>query len=67
MTYLHTIATVPNSPITDTSLVPHHQAGSLSPAPSGRQKGPICDHSFADLVRLCKCSTTTVQRAIWEL
>lgn len=67
MTYLHPVAAVPNNLITDTSLsYTSKRVAFVLLLLSGR-KGRYVTVSFAALARLCKCSTTTVQKAVKEL
>lgn len=67
MTYLHPVAAVPNNLITDTTLsYTTKRVAFVLLLLSGR-KGRYVTVSFAALSRLCKCSTTTAQKAVKEL
>lgn len=67
MTYLHPVAAVPNNLITDTTLsYTTKRVAFVLLLLSGR-KGRYVTVSFAALAQLCKCSTTTAQKAVKEL
>lgn len=67
MTYLHPVAAVPNNLITDTALsYTTKRVAFVLLLLSGR-KGRYVTVSFAALAQLCKCSTTTAQKAVKEL
>ena len=67
MTYLHPVAAVPNNLITDTSLSYTTKRVAFVLLLLAGRKGRYVTASFAALARLCKCSTTTVQKAMKEL
>ena len=67
MAYLHPVAAVPNSLITDTNLsYTTNRVAFVLLLLAGR-KGRYVTASFAALAQLCKCSTTTAQKAVKEL
>ena len=67
MTYLHPVAAVPNNLITDTSLSYTTKRVAFVLLLLAGRKGRYVTVSFAALARLCKCSTTTSQKAVKEL
>ena len=67
MTYLHPVAAVPNNLITDTSLSYTAKRVAFVLLLLAGRKGRYVTASFAALARLCKCSTTTAQKAVKEL
>ena len=67
MTYLHPVAAVPNNLITDTALSYTTKRVAFVLLLLAGRKGRYVTVSFAALARLCKCSTTTVQKAVKEL
>ena len=67
MTYLHPVATVPNNLITDTALSYTTKRVAFVLLLLAGRKGRYVTVSFATLARLCKCSTTTAQKAVKEL
>lgn len=67
MTYLHPVATVPNNLITDTALSYTTKRVAFVLLLLAGRKGRYVTVSFAALARLCKCSTTTAQKAVKEL
>ena len=67
MTYLHPVAAVPNSLITDTALSYTTKRVAFVLLLLAGRKGRYVTVSFAALARLCKCSTTTAQKAVKEL
>ena len=67
MTYLHPIAAVPNNLITDTALSYTTKRVVFVLLLSAGRKGRYVTVSFAALSRLCKCCTTTAQKAVKEL
>ena len=67
MTYLHPVAAVPNNLITDTALSYTTKRVALVLLLLAGRKGRYVTASFAALARLCKCSTTTAQKAVKEL
>lgn len=67
MTYLHPVAAVPNNLITDTSLSYTTKRVAFVLLLLAGRKGRYVTVSFAALARLCKCSTTTAQKAVKEL
>ena len=67
MTYLHPVAAVPNNLITDTALsYTTRRVAFVLLLLSGRKERYVTV-SFATLARLCKCSSTTAQKAVKEL
>lgn len=67
MTYLHPVAAVPNNLITDTALSYTTKRVAFVLLLLAGRKGQYVTVSFAALARLCKCSTTTAQKAVKEL
>lgn len=67
MTYLHPVAAVPNNLITDTALSYTTRRVAFVLLLLAGRKGRYVTVSFAALARLCKCSTTTVQKSVKEL
>lgn len=67
MTYLHPVAAVPNNLITDTALSYTTRRVAFVLLLLAGRKGRYVTASFAALARLCKCSTTTAQKAVKEL
>ena len=67
MTYLHPVAAVPNNLITDTSLSYTTKRVAFVLLLLAGRKGRYVTVSFAVLSRLCKCSSTTTQKAVKEL
>ena len=67
MTYLHPVAAVPNNLITDTKLSYTTKRVAFVLLLLAGRKGRYVTVSFAALARLCKCSTTTAQKAVKEL
>ena len=67
MTYLHPVAAVPNNLITDASLSYTTKRVAFVLLLLAGRKGRYVTVSFAALARLCKCSTTTAQKAVKEL
>ena len=67
MTYLHPVAAVPNNLITDTALSYTTRRVAFVLLLLAGRKGRYVTVSFAALARLCRCSTTTAQRAVTEL
>ncbi len=67
MTYLHPVAAVPNNLITDTSLSYTTKRVAFVLLLLAGRKRRYVTASFAALARLCKCSTTTAQKAVKEL
>ena len=67
MTYLHPVAAVPNNLITDTALSYTTKRVAFVLLLLAGRKGRYVTASFAALARLCKCSTTTAQKAVKEL
>ena len=67
MTYLHPVAAVPNNLITDTALSYTTKRVAFVLLLLAGRKGRYVTVSFAALARLCKCSPTTVQKAVKEL
>ncbi len=67
MTYLHPVAAVPNNLITDTALSYTAKRVAFVLLLLAGRKGRYVTASFAALAQLCKCSTTTVQKAVKEL
>ena len=67
MTYLHPVAAVPNNLITDTALSYTTKRVAFVLLLLAGRKGRYVTVSFAALARLCKCSTTTAQKAVKEL
>ena len=67
MTYLHPVAAVPNSMITDANLSYTTRRVAFVLLLLAGRKGRYVTVSFAALARLCRCSTTTAQRAVTEL
>lgn len=67
MTYLHPVAAVPNNLITDASLSYITKRVAFVLLLLAGRKGRYVTVSFAALARLCKCSTTTAQKAVKEL
>ena len=67
MTYLHPVAAVPNNLITDTALSYTTRRVAFVLLLLAGRKGRYVTASFAALARLCRCSTTTAQRAVKEL
>ena len=66
MTCLHPVAAVPNDLITDNALSYTTRRAFVLLLLAGR-KGRYVTVSFAALARLCRCSTTTAQKAVKEL
>lgn len=67
MTYLHPVAAVPNNLITDANLSYTTKRVAFVLLLLAGRKGQYVTASFAALARLCKCSTTTAQKAVKEL
>ena len=67
MTYLHPVAAVPNNLITNTALSYTTKRVAFVLLLLAGRKGRYVTVSFAALSRLCKCSTTTAQKAVKEL
>ena len=67
MTYLHPVAAVPNDLITDNALSYTTKRVAFVLLLLAGRKGRYVTASFAALSRLCKCSTTTAQKAVKEL
>lgn len=67
MNYLHPVAAVPNNLITDAALSYSTKRVAFVLLLLAGRKGRYVTVSFATLARLCKCSTTTVQKAVKEL
>ncbi len=67
MTYLHPVAAVPNSLITDTALSYTTKRVAFVLLLLAGRKGRYVTVSFAALAQLCKCSSTTAQKAVKEL
>ena len=67
MTYLHPVAAVPNNLITDANLSYTTKRVAFVLLLLAGRKGQYVTVSFAALARLCKCSTTTAQKAVKEL
>ena len=67
MTYLHPVAAVPNNLITDTALSYTTKRVAFVLLLLAGRKGRYVTVSFSSLARLCKCSTTTAQKAVKEL
>ena len=67
MTYLHPVAAVPNNLITDTALSYTTKRVALVLLLLAGRKDRYVAVTFAALARLCKCSTTTSQKAVKEL
>lgn len=67
MTYLHPVAAVPNNLITDPSLSYTTKRVAFVLLLLAGRKDRYVTVSSAVLSQLCKCSTTTVQKAIREL
>ena len=67
MTYLHPVAAVPNNLITDTNLSYTTKRVAFVLLLLASRKGRYVTVSFTSLARLCKCSTTTAQKAVKEL
>lgn len=67
MTYLHPVAAVPNNLITDANLSYATRRVAFVLLLLAGRKGRYVTVSFAALARLCKYSTTTVQKAVKEL
>ena len=67
MTYLHPVAAVPNNLITDANLSYTTKRVAFVLLLLAGRKGRYVTVSFAALARLCRCSTTTAQRAVTEL
>ena len=67
MTYLHPVAAVPNNLITDTALSYTTRRVAFVLLLLAGRKGRCVTASFAALAQLCKCSTTTAQKAVKEL
>ena len=67
MTYLHPVAAVPNDLITDNALSYTTKRVAFVLLLLAGRKGRYVTVSFAALARLCKCSTTTTQKAVKEL
>ena len=67
MTYLHPVAAVPNNLITDTALSYTTKRVAFVLLLLAGRKGRYVTASFVALARLCKCSTTTAQKAVKEL
>ena len=67
MTYLHPVAAVPNNLITDTALSYTTKRVAFVLLLLAGRKGRYVTVSFAALAQLCKCSTTTAQKAVKEL
>lgn len=67
MTCLHPVAAVPNNLITDTALSYTTRRVAFVLLLLAGRKGRYVTVSFAALARLCRCSTTTAQKAVKEL
>lgn len=67
MTYLHPVAAVPNNLITDANLSYTTRRVAFVLLLLAGRKGRYVTVSFAALALLCRCSTTTAQRAVTEL
>lgn len=67
MTYLHPVAAVPNNLITNANLSYTAKRVAFVLLLLAGRKGRYVTVSFAALARLCRCSTTTVQKAVKEL
>ena len=67
MTYLHPVAAVPNNLITDANLSYTTRRVAFVLLLLAGRKGRYVTVSFAALARLCRCSTTTAQKAVKEL
>ena len=67
MTYLHPVAAVPNNLITDTALSYTTKRVAFVLLLLAGRKNRYVTASFAALARLCRCSTTTAQKAVKEL
>ena len=67
MTYLHPVAAVPNSMITDANLSYTTKRVAFVLLLLAGRKGRYVTVSFAALARLCRCSATTTQKAVKEL
>ena len=67
MTYLHPVAAVPNNLTTDTTLSYTTKRVAFVLLLLAGRKDRYVTVSFATLARLCKCSTTTAQKAVREL
>lgn len=67
MTYLHPVAAVPNNLITDTALSYTTKRVAFVLLLLAGRKGRYVTVSFAALAQLCKCSSTTAQKAVKEL
>ena len=67
MTYLHPVAAVPNSMITDANLSYTTKRVAFVLLLLAGREGRYVTVSFAALARLCRCSTTTAQKAVKEL
>ena len=67
MTCLHPVAAVPNDLITDNALSYTTKRVAFVLLLLAGRKGRYVTVSFAALARLCKCSTTTTQKAVKEL
>ena len=67
MTYLHPVAAVPNNLITDANLSYTTKRVAIVLLLLAGRKGRYVTASFAALARLCRCSTTTAQKAVKEL
>ena len=67
MTYLHPVAAVSNSLITDANLSYTTKRVAFVLLLLAGRKGRYVTISFAALARLCKYSTTTVQKPVKEL
>ena len=67
MTCLHPVAAVPNNLITDTALSYTTKRVAFVLLLLAGRKGRYVTASFAVLARLCRCSTTTAQKAVKEL
>ena len=67
MTYLHPVAAVSNNLITDANLSYTTKRVAFVLLLLAGRKGRYVTISFAALARLCKCSTTTAQKAVKAL
>ena len=67
MTYLHPVAAVPNSMITDATLSYTTKRVAFVLLLLAGRKGRYATVSFAALSQFCRCSTTTAQKAVKEL
>ena len=67
MTYLHPVAAVPNSMITDANLSYTTKRVAFVLLLLAGRKGRYATVSFAVLSQFCRCSTTTAQKAVKEL